>query len=258
MSFSERLRNLRIHLFGERGQKHFAQYIGIPQSSLGKYEKSVSPNVQSLERIILRTGCSPRWLVIGEGDMFESSTTSVRFNEKPDVKSIRYYGINHSLGFKWPPKEIPLTIPIPKDFVGDYFFSLNITGDVLNPEINEGDFCIFEKIHIQVSEVEYKPMTPKNLDTLFKLKYFPFNQRIVLIAYDGFAEIRRLFVDVYRKLLVLMPINNHYFATSFYFIDKGKFTRGNEKFDSVEVVGTLVSVVRRYNIFSNKNKKKQN
>ncbi len=247
MGFPDRLKELRIHLFGKRGQKHFAHYIGIPQSSLGKYEKGVSPNLQALERILQRTGCSARWLLLGDGEMFESTAKSPPKNNA-NYKSVNHFGMLSSLGFTWPPQEKPRNFSIPAEYLNENYFTLILTGEAMFPDLREGDILIFEKIHIDINEDEFIPFTSKNLDLFFKLKFFSFHNKTVLITYDNSCEIRKLYVDVYRKMLTLMPANCDYPPTVFHFDDNGYFVRGSETLTTLEVKGLLSAIIRKVNI----------
>ena len=154
MNFAKRLIELRLHLFGDRGQRHFANYLGIPQSSLGKYEKFVSPNIQTLERIIKKTGCNPNWLMIGEGRMFDNKYVNYR---KPDdaESKLNYLGVFSSHSFKW--ESIPdnnKTIQI-QNYQSDMFFAMSFKGEVLEPEIKDGDICIFEHAPIDYATLVF-------------------------------------------------------------------------------------------------------
>ena len=254
MNFSSRLKELRTHLFGSRGQKHFSDYVGLPQSSLGKYEKNVSPSISAIERIIQRSGCNPAWLLLGEGEMFEPKRKELQ-KKSHRADTIKYLGQIPSLAFDWLNVEIVDNIVLMEDFQGVDFFCLEVTGDVLAPQVIEGDLCVFEKIHIDVDELNFSPLDPKNHDSIFKLRFYPFNRKIVLFSYDNTTEIRPLFVDVFRKTLILMPINIKYSPTTIYFTEEGKFIRGKEKIDKVEIIAELKTVIRRFNSTTSRIKK---
>jgi len=70
----ERLKQVRIHVCGPRGQSHFAGLLDLSPSTYNYYEKGRTPPVDVLDRASRVTGAPLLWLIRGEpGDFaFES------------------------------------------------------------------------------------------------------------------------------------------------------------------------------------------
>jgi transcriptional regulator with XRE-family HTH domain len=63
-SFQERLKDLR----GQTSQAKFAEMIGVPQTTLGRYERGESqPDVEFASHVCLALGINPNWLLLGIG-----------------------------------------------------------------------------------------------------------------------------------------------------------------------------------------------
>ena len=84
-SIQQRLRWLRVSLYGEKGQTAFAQALGTHQSTYHRYETRRDPPQSFLENVRKITGCSAEWLLTGEGkalpafdDYYEHVTRGVR------------------------------------------------------------------------------------------------------------------------------------------------------------------------------------
>lgn len=69
-TLAERLISLREHFAGPRGQRKFAQLVGIKQQSISNYERGAMPSAEVLARIVRATGCSADWLLTGRSTMF--------------------------------------------------------------------------------------------------------------------------------------------------------------------------------------------
>ena len=245
MNFAKRLVELRLHLFGDRGQRHFANYLGIPQSSLGKYEKLVSPNIQTLERIIKKTGCNPNWLMLGEGRMFDNKF--VNYSKADDAESkLNYLGVFSSHSFKWESNpDNNKTIQI-QNYQSDMFFAMSFKGEVLEPEIKDGDICIFKHALYNENKKNTKLGTDISAEVSQIITYMPYNRKIVLYKYDDVAEVRSLFIDNKKNILYFMPFNNKYKPTIITFNDKCEFFNGNIQLKSLEIIGFLVTMFRNY------------
>ncbi len=245
MNFAQRLIELRLHLFGDRGQRHFANYLGIPQSSLGKYEKFVSPNIQTLERIIKKTGCNPNWLMLGEGRMFDNKYINYSKPDKIEGR-LNYLGNFSSHSFNWEPDlDNNKTIQI-HDFQCDMYFAMSFKGEVLEPEIKDGDICIFE--HALHKKTDKNPKTKNDFSSEEAqiISFMPYNRKIVLYKYDDVAEVRSLYIDTKKNILYFIPYNNKYKPSVFTFNEKHEFFQGNKQLKSLEIIGFLTTVFRNY------------
>ncbi len=68
-AFFDRLYQLRISYAGKRGQKNFAQAIGLSPSTYNYYEKNRLPPADVLVRIAQVTGADLNWLLTGKTDL---------------------------------------------------------------------------------------------------------------------------------------------------------------------------------------------
>lgn len=63
-NFQERLKELR----GQTSQVKFAEMVGVPQTTLGRYERGESqPDVEFASHVCLALGVNPNWLLLGAG-----------------------------------------------------------------------------------------------------------------------------------------------------------------------------------------------
>ena len=69
-SLGERLREIRVDLYGEHGGPPLAEALGIPARTWANYEGGVSIPGVVLLRFINLTHADPRWLDSGEGEKF--------------------------------------------------------------------------------------------------------------------------------------------------------------------------------------------
>lgn len=75
---SERLREIRTELFGERGGPDLARRLEIPVRTWYNYETGVTVPAEIILRIVELTSVEPIWLLRGEGPKFRS-----RVDESP-------------------------------------------------------------------------------------------------------------------------------------------------------------------------------
>jgi hypothetical protein len=71
-SLSERLREIRVEVFGERGGSEMARRLGIPVRTWYNYESGVTVPAEVLLRFLELTGVEPVWLLHGTGPQFRS------------------------------------------------------------------------------------------------------------------------------------------------------------------------------------------
>lgn len=71
-SLSERLREIRSELYGDRGGSEMARQLGIPVRTWYNYEGGVTVPAEVLLRFIELTGVEPTWLLHGRGERFRT------------------------------------------------------------------------------------------------------------------------------------------------------------------------------------------
>jgi SOS-response transcriptional repressor LexA len=77
---SERLRELRKAVHGERGRAAFARAIGVSPSTYNYYEKGRQPPASLLAKAAEVTGADLTWLLTGAGGPFPSATAGTADN----------------------------------------------------------------------------------------------------------------------------------------------------------------------------------
>jgi hypothetical protein len=73
---AERLRSIRIELFGERGGPELARHLEIPNRTWYNYEIGVTVPAEILLRFLEVTAVEPHWLLHGEGPKYRARTDS--------------------------------------------------------------------------------------------------------------------------------------------------------------------------------------
>lgn len=76
-SLAERLREIRIEVFGERGGSEMARQLGVPVRTWYNYESGVTVPAEVLLRFLELTGVEPVWLLHGEGPRFRARNATV-------------------------------------------------------------------------------------------------------------------------------------------------------------------------------------
>ena len=66
----ERLKKVRVELFGEHGGPQLAQLLGIPARTWYNYEIGVTVPAEAILRFIELTFVEPTWLLSGQGEKF--------------------------------------------------------------------------------------------------------------------------------------------------------------------------------------------
>jgi hypothetical protein len=64
-TLAERLRLVRVDLYGETGAEVLSARLGIPPKTWANYESGVTPAAPVLLRLIEVTGVNPLWLLDG-------------------------------------------------------------------------------------------------------------------------------------------------------------------------------------------------
>lgn len=73
---AERLRELRLELFGDRGGPEMARRLGLPVRTWYNYEAGVTVPAEVVLRIVEMTLAEPTWLLHGKGPRFRNSSSS--------------------------------------------------------------------------------------------------------------------------------------------------------------------------------------
>ena len=73
---SERLREVRTELYGERGGSEMARRLGLPIRTWYNYESGVTVPAEVILRFVELTSVEPRWLLHGRGARFRDATPS--------------------------------------------------------------------------------------------------------------------------------------------------------------------------------------
>ncbi len=67
---AQRIRAIRIDLYGQNGGPLLAQALEIPFRTLHNYESGCTIPALTILRFIELTGAHPHWLLTGDGDRF--------------------------------------------------------------------------------------------------------------------------------------------------------------------------------------------
>lgn len=73
---AERLRELRLELFGERGGPEMARRLALPVRTWYNYEAGVTVPAEVVLRIVEMTSAEPTWLLHGKGPRYRNSSPS--------------------------------------------------------------------------------------------------------------------------------------------------------------------------------------
>jgi len=83
---SERLREIRIELHGERGGSEMARRLGLPIRTWYNYESGVTVPAEVMLRFVELTSVEPLWLLHGKGPRFRTSIPAL--NGADSVESL--------------------------------------------------------------------------------------------------------------------------------------------------------------------------
>jgi len=87
---AERLRTIRVELFGEHGGPELARRLEIPSRRWYNYETGVTVPAEVLLRFIDQTGASPSWLLTGEGPQYQHGGAAFDLSALTPVELIRH------------------------------------------------------------------------------------------------------------------------------------------------------------------------
>ena len=71
---AERLKKVRVELFGEHGGPQLAHLLGIPARTWYNYEIGVTVPAEVMLRFIEVTLVEPRWLLSGQGEKYRTGS----------------------------------------------------------------------------------------------------------------------------------------------------------------------------------------
>ena len=83
---SERLRTVRVELFGEQGGTELASMLRIPTATWYNYETGVTVPAEVVLRFIDVTSVEPSWLLSGVGEKYRSGTAKTVVEREPNVQ----------------------------------------------------------------------------------------------------------------------------------------------------------------------------
>lgn len=82
---SERLRDIRIELHGERGGSEMARRLGLPIRTWYNYESGVTVPAEVMLRFVELTSVEPLWLLHGKGPRFRSTGPAAFGNDSVET-----------------------------------------------------------------------------------------------------------------------------------------------------------------------------
>jgi hypothetical protein len=69
-SLADRLRQIRVELYGENGVPILAEVLGIPDRTWSNYESGVTLPAHIVLVFIQQTAANPQWLLTGNGERY--------------------------------------------------------------------------------------------------------------------------------------------------------------------------------------------
>lgn len=93
---SERLREIRTELFGERGGSEMARQLGVPIRTWYNYESGVTVPAEILLKFMELTSVEPLWLLHGQGPKFRTpQPVEVPLDSNQTVRSLLRTALQH-------------------------------------------------------------------------------------------------------------------------------------------------------------------
>jgi hypothetical protein len=83
---AQRLKAVRVELFGERGGPELAGLLGLPARTWYNYEVGVTVPSEVLLRFIELTSVEPKWLLSGDGEKYRNTKSQHR-DESPSSEN---------------------------------------------------------------------------------------------------------------------------------------------------------------------------
>lgn len=85
---SERLHEIRIELYGERGGSEMARQLGLPVRTWYNYETGVTVPAEVLLRFVELTSVEPLWLLHGKGSKYRTPPEALGLSESDSVRHL--------------------------------------------------------------------------------------------------------------------------------------------------------------------------
>jgi len=82
---AQRLKKVRVEIFGEHGGPQLAHVLGIPARTWYNYELGVTVPAEVILRFIGATHVEPRWLLSGQGEKYGTRPPEPVPNGRPPV-----------------------------------------------------------------------------------------------------------------------------------------------------------------------------
>ena len=177
---AERLKEIRIALFGERGQTRMARLLGISQPAYFRYENAqVRLQNKALALLAERQSVNPLYLLTGRGDKYIRPKAPIIKEEEEEYGKIQSVPVLSDEIAAGPPRAI-------EDYPSEEFFAfrarwlhhpkdtfaLKVRGDSMEPEIANGSWVL-----VDVRDRDLRPGV------------------IYAVRAEGGCVVRRLFVN---------------------------------------------------------------
>jgi len=92
---SERLRQIRVELFGERGGSEMARRLGLPIRTWYNYEGGVTVPAEVLLRFVELTSVEPTWLLHGTGIRYRANAPAAELDGPTTVQALLRRALEH-------------------------------------------------------------------------------------------------------------------------------------------------------------------
>jgi SOS-response transcriptional repressor LexA len=199
-------------------QYQFAKGIGMQPASVSEWlnKPNSNPTVDSLIRISITYKVNLDWLLIGKGDMFNSTHA----REKPPGAGVLtipvYADIAAGIGIEAEDIEPTESISIPREIIIDIpgpYYCFRVNGVSMEPELHTGDYAIIAGWQF---DVDYN------------------GSLCAFRSVDGLL-IKRLVYDHRCKRCLLVPVNPTHSIIEY-----------DEHSPDLGLIGRLVAVLRKY------------
>jgi len=195
LALANRLANLRLELFGERGGPEMARRLGIPVRTWYNYEGGVTVPAEVVLKIIELTSVEPAWLLNGKGPKFRSSgrvelwdssskpsmtvgallRTALQLLEgdEPDAASPGQNGDPSPLETELRRFEMPLASPARNEWLEARQENrcIRVTGNSMAPIVADGAYVAFCGHDEEISQIDGK-MVVVWIDDVPQVRWF--------------------------------------------------------------------------------------
>lgn len=152
-----RLAKLREGLY----RKDFARELGVPDSTLGNYERGDRfPEWSFLETLLQKKGVNLNWLFTGEGDVYSGDGNVIALASNKNIVQLPRFDAKASAGRGLVPiNEMPIgEVAFARDFLRnlganpDYCYIIEARGDSMWPTIPDGALLIADASKTEVDD----------------------------------------------------------------------------------------------------------